>query len=58
MKAKVDTAEATVHFWQEVYDDQGRLVEIHEKDDDVRLLGGMQQRMGVSGWGQMVGREC
>jgi hypothetical protein len=28
---EVDAAEATVRFWQEVYDDQGKLVEIHEK---------------------------
>jgi hypothetical protein len=28
---EVDTNEATVRFWQEIYDDQGRLVEIHEK---------------------------
>jgi hypothetical protein len=23
--------ELTLRFWQEIYDDQGRLVEIHEK---------------------------
>ena len=23
--------ETTLRFWQEIYDDQGRLVEIHEK---------------------------
>jgi hypothetical protein len=28
---EVDAAEATLRFWQEVYDDQGKLVEIHEK---------------------------
>jgi len=28
---EVDASETTVRFWQEVYDDQGRLVEIHEK---------------------------
>jgi hypothetical protein len=27
----VDTAEQTVRFWQEIYDETGRLVEIHEK---------------------------
>lgn len=28
---EVDAVEATLRFWQEVYDDQGELVEIHEK---------------------------
>jgi hypothetical protein len=28
---EVDASETTVRFWQEIYDDQGRLVEIHEK---------------------------
>jgi hypothetical protein len=28
---EVDTRETTLRFWQEIYDDQGRLVEIHEK---------------------------
>jgi hypothetical protein len=28
---EVDANEQTLKFWQEVYDDQGRLVEIHEK---------------------------
>ena len=28
---EVDASEATVRFWQEVYDSDGRLVEIHEK---------------------------
>ncbi len=28
---EVDTNETTIRFWQEVYDDQGKLVEIHEK---------------------------
>ncbi len=28
---EVDAAEATVRFWQEIYDEQGRLVEVHEK---------------------------
>lgn len=28
---EVDANEATLRFWQEVYDDQGRLSEIHEK---------------------------
>jgi hypothetical protein len=28
---EVDAQEATLRFWQEIYDDQGRLVEIHEK---------------------------
>jgi hypothetical protein len=27
----VDAAEQTLRFWQEIYDDQNRLVEIHEK---------------------------
>lgn len=27
----VDANETTVRFWQEIYDDQGKLVEIHEK---------------------------
>jgi len=28
---EVDAREATLRFWQEIYDDQGRLVETHEK---------------------------
>ncbi len=28
---EVDNAERTIKFYQEVYDDKGRLVEIHEK---------------------------
>jgi hypothetical protein len=28
---EVDADEKTVRFWQEIYDDQGKLVEIHEK---------------------------
>ncbi|HEU0009931.1 MAG TPA: hypothetical protein VFT34_08960 [Verrucomicrobiae bacterium] len=28
---EVDDKETTVSFWQEIYDDEGRLVEIHEK---------------------------
>jgi hypothetical protein len=28
---EVDAAEQTLRFWQEIYDDQNRLVEIHEK---------------------------
>jgi hypothetical protein len=28
---EVDAAETTVRFWQEIYDDHGILVEIHEK---------------------------
>jgi hypothetical protein len=28
---EVDADETTLRFWQEIYDDQGRLVEIHEK---------------------------
>jgi hypothetical protein len=28
---EVDSKEVTVRFWQEIYDDQGTLVEIHEK---------------------------
>jgi hypothetical protein len=27
----VDANEATVRFWQEIYDEHGRLVETHEK---------------------------
>ena len=27
----VDANETTVHFWQEIFDDKGRLVETHEK---------------------------
>ena len=28
---EVDADENTVRFWQEIYNDQGKLVEIHEK---------------------------
>jgi hypothetical protein len=28
---EVDASKKTRRFWQEVYDDQGRLVETHEK---------------------------
>jgi hypothetical protein len=28
---EVDQQETTVRFWQEIFDDQGALVEIHEK---------------------------
>ena len=28
---EVDNAENTVRFWQEIYDHQGKLVEVHEK---------------------------
>jgi hypothetical protein len=28
---EVDANEATLRFWQEIYDDKGRLSEIHEK---------------------------
>jgi hypothetical protein len=28
---EVDANETTVRFWQEIYDDQGKLVEIHQK---------------------------
>lgn len=28
---EVDASEITLRFWQEVYDDQGKLVEMHEK---------------------------
>jgi hypothetical protein len=28
---EVDEQEATIRFWQEIYDDQGKLVEVHEK---------------------------
>jgi len=27
----VDSQETTIRFWQEIYDDQGKLVEVHEK---------------------------
>jgi hypothetical protein len=28
---EVDARETTIRFWQEIYDEQGKLVEIHEK---------------------------
>ena len=28
---EVDATETTLHFWQEIHDDTGKLVEIHEK---------------------------
>ena len=28
---EVDANETTLRFWQEIYDDQGKLVETHEK---------------------------
>ena len=28
---EVDAGEATTRFWQEIFDDAGRLVEVHEK---------------------------
>ena len=28
---EVDAQEATLRFWQEIYDDQGKLAEVHEK---------------------------
>ena len=28
---EVNAEEVTLRFWQEIYDDRGRLVEIHEK---------------------------
>ena len=28
---EVDGSETTMRFWQEIYDDQGKLLEIHEK---------------------------
>lgn len=28
---EVDAAEGTLRFWQEIYDGQGRLIEVHEK---------------------------
>jgi len=28
---EVNAAETTVRFWQEIYDDKGKLIEIHEK---------------------------
>ncbi len=30
-KKEADANETTVRFWQEIYDDQGKLVETHEK---------------------------
>ena len=30
----VSSSEATVHFYQEIYKDQGKLVEVHEKYPD------------------------
>ena len=28
---EVDARESTLRFWQEIYNDQGKLVEVHEK---------------------------
>jgi hypothetical protein len=28
---EVDSNETTLRFWQEIYDDQGKLIEVHEK---------------------------
>ena len=28
---EVDENDSTLRFWQEIYDDQGKLVEVHEK---------------------------
>ena len=28
---EVDANETTIRFWQEIYDDQGKLTELHEK---------------------------
>src|SRR3989304_5263456 len=28
---EVDETETTVRFWQEIYDDQGKMIELHEK---------------------------
>ena len=28
---EVDASETTLRFWQEIYDDTGKLVEVHEK---------------------------
>jgi hypothetical protein len=28
---EVDAAESTVRFWQEIYDESGRMTEVHEK---------------------------
>ncbi len=28
---EVNAEEVTLRFWQEIYDDEGRLVEVHEK---------------------------
>ena len=28
---EVDSREVTLRFWQEIYDEHGRLVEVHEK---------------------------
>ena len=30
-RKEVDANETTLRFWQEIYDEQGKLVEIHEK---------------------------
>lgn len=30
-RKEVDANETTLRFWQEIYDDHGRMVEIHEK---------------------------
>jgi hypothetical protein len=28
---EVDTSETTIRFWQEIYDETGKLAEVHEK---------------------------
>ena len=28
---EVNAQESTLRFWQEIYDDQGKLIEVHEK---------------------------
>jgi hypothetical protein len=28
---EVDAQELTLRFWQEIYDEQGKLIEVHEK---------------------------
>ena len=33
-----DPAKKTVRFWQEIYDEEGRLVEVHEKFPPVNIL--------------------
>ncbi len=30
-KKQVDAREVTIRFWQEIFDEEGKLVEVHEK---------------------------